>query len=588
MLKKTHNCGELRAGDIGKQVTLMGWVHRRRTHGGLIFVDLRDRHGLTQCVFNPSGSEAAHAVAEEARSEYVLAVTGVVEHRPEGTVNPNLPTGEIDVVVQNAEIMNAAKTPPFEINQDADVDETLRLRYRYLDLRRERQRDVIVLRHKAMQCVRRYLDARDFVEIETPNLVNRTPGGAREFLVPSRVNAGSFYALPQSPQQYKQLLMVAGMERYYQIARCFRDEDPRADRGPEFTQIDIEMSFVDQEDVLRLYEGLATELCETVSPHLKILQKPWPRMTYQQAMDRYGSDKPEIRFGYEIVDLTDAFGAGFQVFDIARAGGGQVRAVRAPGCAGYSRREIDELTTVAKNRGAKGLATIAFTDEGPKGPIVKFFDEATLERVRSLTQAENGDLLLIVADQPAVVAESLGELRKVVGERLKLADPNVLAWLWVTDMPAFEWDDNSKSWVAKHHQFTMPLDEDLPLLERNPGLVRAKQYDAVCNGMEMAGGSIRIHRREIQERVFRTIGMTDEEARGLFGHLLEAFEYGTPPHGGIASGLDRLTMLLASEDSLRGTIAFPKTGSGAEPMTGAPSRIPERDLKDLHIKVVDV
>jgi aspartyl-tRNA synthetase len=381
--------------------------------------------------------------------------------------------------------------------------------------------------------------------------------------------------------------MVAGMERYYQIARCFRDEDPRADRGPEFTQIDIEMSFVDQEEVLRLYEGLATELLDKVTPQLKVQERPWPRMTYQQAMDLYGTDKPDIRFGLKIVELTDAFGAGFQVFDVARAGGGQVRAVRAPRCAGYSRREIDELTTIARNRSAKGLATIAFTDEGAKGPIVKFFDEATLERVRTLTEAERGDLILIVADQPQVVAEALGELRNVIGARLGLTDKNTLAWLWVTDMPAFEWDDGSKKWVAKHHQFTAPLDEDLPLLERNPGLVRAKQYDAVCNGMEMAGGSIRIHRRDVQERVFRTIGMTDDEARALFGHLLEAFEYGTPPHGGIASGLERLTMLLAGEDSLRETNAFPKTGSGAEPMTGAPSRISQAELRDLGIKVVN-
>ncbi len=567
---------------------MIGWVHRRRTFGGLTFIDLRDRHGITQLVFNPTISPEAHAVADECRSEYVLAARGVVEHRPEGTTNPNLPTGEIDVLVREAEILNPAKTPPFEINQDADVDEMLRLKYRYLDLRRERQRDIIVLRHKVMRCVRSYLDAHDFVEIETPNLVNRTPGGAREFFVPSRVNPGAFYALPQSPQQYKQLLMVAGMERYYQIARCFRDEDPRADRGPEFTQIDIEMSFVDQEDVLQLYEGLVTELVHHVTPHLRVQQEPWPRMTYQQAIDRYGTDKPDLRFGLTIVDLTDAFGSGFQVFDLARASGGQVRAIRAPGCAGYSRREIDELTAIARSRGAKGLASIAYTAEGVRSPIAKFFDEDTIERVRTLTEAATGDLVLIVADQPSVVAEALGELRNVVGARLGLTDPNVLAWCWITDMPAFEWDDGAKNWVAKHHQFTMPLDEDLPLLDRNPGLVRAKQYDAVCNGMEMAGGSIRIHRRDVQEKIFQVLGMSDEEARSLFGHLLEAFEYGTPPHGGIASGLDRLVMVLAREDSMRETIAFPKTGSGAEPMTGAPSKLPASELRELHLKVVDV
>jgi aspartyl-tRNA synthetase len=584
-LTKTITCGDLRASDVGRTVTLMGWVHRRRVHGGLIFVDLRDRFGLTQLVFNPTESKSAHDAAEGLRPEYVISATGQVGRRPEGTVNANLATGEIEVTVESVAVLNAAKTPPFEVNQEGDVDETLRLRYRYLDLRRERMRDIIVLRHRVTRAVRDFLDEERFVEVETPILVNRTPGGAREFLVPSRVNPGSFYALPQSPQQYKQLLMVAGMERYYQIARCFRDEDPRADRAPEFTQIDLEMSFVDQEDILQLWERLSIQLAEKLAPNKRILARPFPRFTFQQSMDLYGNDKPDMRFGYTIVDLTDAFGAGFQVFDVVRAQGGQVRGIVAPGCAAFTRREIDQLTELAKGRGAKGLVTFALSDEGVRGPAAKFFDEAALRAIAERMEAKNGDLLLIVADTPEVVATVLGELRLEIGRRLKLADPDVLAFCWVLDMPAFEWDADGKAWVAKHHQFTAPADEDLPLLDTNPGLVRAKQYDCVCNGTELAGGSIRIHRREVQERIFRTIGLSDDEAKRLFGHLLEAFEYGTPPHGGIASGLDRWLMLLADTDSLRETFAFPKTNSGVEPLTGAPSPVTDRELRDLSIRV---
>ncbi|HEV8633253.1 MAG TPA: aspartate--tRNA ligase [Chloroflexota bacterium] len=586
-MRKSHTCGELRAGDVRKRVTLMGWVHRRRVHGGLIFVDLRDRFGLTQLVFSSEYSDQAHRVAEELRSEYVVAARGTVDRRPEGTTNPNLATGEIEVHVDEVEVLNPARTPPFEISQDGDVDETLRLRYRYLDLRRERMRDIILLRHRVARAVRELLDRDGFVEVETPILVNRTPGGAREFLVPSRIHAGRFYALPQSPQQYKQLLMVAGMERYYQIARCFRDEDPRADRAPEFTQIDLEMSFVDQEDVLQLWERLSVQVAEMLAPQKRILAKPFPRLTFQQAMDRYGTDKPDLRFGLPIIDLTDSFGSGFQVFDVVRAGGGQVRGIVAPGCGGYSRREVDQLTELARSKDAKGLVTFALTpDEGIKGPVAKFFDAEQLQRVAERMEAETGDLLLIVADQPNVVAEALGELRLEIGRRLNLLDPGVLAFCWVLDMPAFEWDEASRLWVAKHHQFTMPVDEDMPLLDTNPGLVRAKQYDCVCNGTELAGGSIRIHRREIQEKIFRVIGMSDDEARRLFGHLLEAFEYGTPPHGGIASGLDRWLMLLADTDSLRETFAFPKTQSGVEPMTGAPSPVGAEELRDLHIRLL--
>ncbi|TAK20092.1 MAG: aspartate--tRNA ligase [Chloroflexota bacterium] len=582
-MKKTHTCGELRAADIGSRVTMMGWVHRRRAHGGLIFVDVRDRLGLTQLVFNPEESRTAHAAAEELRPEFVIAASGRVEARPDGTVNTNLATGAVEVVVDNLVVLNAAKTPPFEVNQDGEVDENLRLKYRYLDLRRERMRDIIVARHRVTRAVRDYLDRRNFVEIETPILVNRTPGGAREFLVPSRLNPGAFYALPQSPQQYKQLLMVGGMERYYQVARCFRDEDPRADRAPEFTQIDIEMSFIDQEDILELFEGLAIDIVETVAPEKRFLVRPFPRMSYQHAMDTYGTDKPDLRFGLEIVDLTDIVGSGFQVFDAARANGGQIRAIVAPGCAGYTRREIDDLTSFARARGAKGLATLAVTGEGIRGPIAKFFDHESLAAIAAQCEASAGDLILLVADQPMIVATTLGDLRNEMGRRLNLADPNILAFCWVLDMPAFEYDEAERTYVAKHHQFTAPLDEDLDMLETNPAVVRAKQYDCVCNGFELAGGSIRIHRRDVQERIFRVIGLSDERARGLFGHLLEAFDYGTPPHGGIASGVDRWMMILSNAASLRETFAFPKTQSGLEPLTGAPSAISERELRDLHI-----
>ena len=584
-LKRTHTCGQIRANDVGQEIILMGWIHRRRTHGGLIFVDMRDRHGLTQVVFNPSESAEAHAVVEGCRSEFVIAVVGTVRQRPEGTLNPHLATGEIEVIANSVQILNTAKTTPFEINQETEIDESLRLKYRYLDIRRENMRDNLVQRYHITRFLRRFLDSRDFVEIETPNLVNETPGGAREFLVPSRLNPGSFYALPQSPQQYKQLLMVGGMDRYFQIARCFRDEDLRSDRQPEFTQLDIEMSFVDQSDIWELTEQLLVELAEAVTPEKSVQTFPFPHITFQEAMDLYGNDKPDMRFGLTIVDLTAVYGSGFQVFDIARAGGGQVRAIRAPGCAAYSRREIDELNAFARQRGAKGLATIAYSTEGPRGPIAKFFDDETHERVRVAMGAEVGDLILIVADRAEIVANVLGELRLEIGRRLKLMDPNILAFCWLTEVPAFEWDDEAKCYAAKHHQFTSPLDEDLELLDTNPGLVRAKQYDIVLNGYELGGGSIRIHRREIQEKVFRIIGLTDERARQMFGHLLDAFEYGTPPHGGIALGLDRLAMILAGASTIRETIAFPKTQSGTEPMTGSPSPVTDKELRDLHIRV---
>ena len=585
-MRKTHTCGELRAQDVGKRLTLMGWVHRRRSHGGLVFVDLRDRWGLTQLVFNPSVSPEAHAVAADCRLEYVLAATGTVQPRPPGTENPNLPTGAVELVIEHAELLNPARTPPFDVNQTGEVDEALRLRYRYLDLRRESMRDNLVLRHRTNKFIRDWLDRRGFLEVETPILVKETPGGAREFLVPSRLHPGHFYALPQSPQQYKQLLMVAGVERYFQIARCFRDEDLRADRQPEFTQLDLEMSFVDQEDVLALTEQLMIDLVEWLGVR-RLDGKPFPRLTYAEAIDRYGSDKPDLRFGLLLTDVSDlAERSGFRVFTAALSDGGKVKGIRAPGCGGYTRSQLDELIRFAQARGAKGLATLALTDEGPKGPLAKNLPPEVLAEMISRLEAQTGDLLLFVADRPEVVAEVLGELRLELGRRLGLMPRDVLCFCWVTDMPAFEWDAERKAYQSKHHQFTSIVEEDRPLLETDPLRARAKQYDLVCNGHELGGGSIRIHRREEQAQVFRLIGMDDRQAEDMFGHLLEAFEYGTPPHGGIALGIDRLTMLLAGGESIREMIAFPKAQSGAEPMTGTPSPAQAKRLRELHIQTI--
>lgn len=582
---KTITCGQLRLGDVGKTVTLMGWVNRRRSHGALIFIDLRDRWGISQVVFNPERSREAMAVAEEARPEYVLAVEGIVEARPPGMVNPNIATGEIEVVATGATILNPAKTPPFPINEPAEVDEYLRLKYRYLDLRRQPMTENLILRHQAVRFIREWFSERDFVEVETPILTKETPGGAREFVVPSRLHPGRFYALPQSPQQYKQLLMVAGIERYFQIARCFRDEDLRADRGLEFTQLDVEMSFVDQEDVLEITEDCLTALADTIGGK-RILTRPFPRLTYAEALERYGTDKPDLRFDLEIQDITAlAGGSDFRVFNAVLESGGKVKAIVAPGSAGYSRREIEDLTRIAIGAGAKGMVPLAVTPAGFHSPLTRFFEEGRLRQIATTLGANPGDLILIVADAPEVVAAALGALRLEMGRRLGLLDPSVLAFCWITEMPAFEWNAERSTWQAKHHQFTSVLEEDLPYLESDPGRVRAKQYDIVCNGYELGGGSIRIHRRELQERVFRVIGMTDAEATEKFGHLLEAFEYGTPPHGGIAVGVDRLTMLLAGRDSIREMIAFPKTQSATEPMTGAPTPISPEELAILHLAI---
>ncbi len=582
---KTHTCGQLRLSDAGSTVTLAGWVHRRRDHGNLIFIDLRDRWGLTQIVFNPDTNPDAHSVAQSVRNEYVIQVTGIVNARPEGLSNNNLDTGDIEVIVQTIHILNESKTPVFYINEESDVDESLRLKYRYLDLRRPRMQHNLVLRHQVCAGIRNYLNDNDFVEIETPILIKSTPEGARDYVVPSRLHEGKFYALPQSPQQLKQLLMVAGFERYYQIARCFRDEDQRADRQPEFTQLDLEMSFIEQEDILQLMEPMFVKLVELI-PEKHIRQVPFPRFTYDEAMDRYGSDKPDIRFEMFLIDLSELVAdCGFRVFSEAVATGGQVKAICVPGCADYTRRQLDELTEITKTYGAKGMAWAAVNDEGVRSSITKFFSEEEMATILERVGALTGDLVLFVADTKMVVAAALGGLRSEMGKRLHLTEKDELAFAWVTDFPLLEWNEEEGRYTAMHHPFTSPADTDVELLTTDPGKTKAKAYDIVANGYEVGGGSIRIYRREVQRAMFRAIGIDDVQAQEQFGHMLEAFEYGAPPHGGIALGLDRLVMLLAGEPNIREVLAFPKTQSAVDLMTQAPSSISERQLKDLHIKL---
>jgi aspartyl-tRNA synthetase len=586
---KTHNCGELRLEHVGSRVTLAGWVHRRRDHGGLIFIDVRDRDGITQAVCDVDANPNAHHVVSEARIEYVLQLQGVVRARPVGLENSQMPTGQIEVAVDNAAILNAARTPPFYINEDTEVAETLRLKYRYLDLRRRRMQRNLLLRHRVVQFIREYLSARGFVDIETPILIKSTPEGARDYVVPSRVHPGKFYALPQSPQQLKQLLMVAGFERYFQIARCFRDEDLRADRQPEFTQLDLEMSFVQRDDILSLIEGMLTELTELLQPETgrRLLHKPFPRLTYAEAMDRFGSDKPDMRFGLELIDLSTILGdCAFRAFADAIAARGQVKALRAPGCAAYSRRQIDELSDLAQHLGAKGLSWIALQRDGQvRSSVAKFLTEEQLGGVLARTNAEPGDLILLAADQPAVVAQVLGDLRLEMGRRLGLADDSILAFAWVLDFPLLEWNKEEGRWSAVHHPFTSAVPEDWPLLDTDPKAARAQAYDVVCNGVEIGGGSIRIHQRDLQERMFSILGITPEQAQLQFGHMLEAFEYGAPPHGGIAPGIDRLAMVLAGEHNIREVLAFPKTASAVDVMTGSPSEISDRQLAELHLQI---
>ena len=584
---KTHTCGELRATHADQQVTIAGWVHRRRDHGGVIFLDLRDRYGIVQVTINPNLSKETLDAVSNVRMEWVLQITGTVQQRPAGMQNPKMQTGEVEVIAQSVEVLNRAKTLPFLVSSENDLpDENTRLKYRYLDLRRDRMTRNMILRHKVVQFMRNFLDKQNFIEIETPILFKATPEGARDYLVPSRIYPGQFYALPQSPQQLKQLLMVAGMDRYFQIARCFRDEDLRGDRQPEFTQLDLEMSFVQRDDVLALVEQLYTEMIPVVTPHKRILSSPWPKFSHREVVERYGSDKPDLRFGMELIDVSDVFAKSeFKVFQSALEAGGVVKCIVAPGCADYSRKEVDALTESAKALGGKGLATLAITGEGLKGTAAKFVKPEEAEAVKSKAGAKEGDLILFAADQRAVVNKVLGGLRLIFRDRLDLADPDLLAFAWVVDFPMFAWNEEEQKWDAEHHPFTMPQLDDLQKFETNPAEILSDAYDMVCNGYEMASGSIRIHRTDIQLKVFQLLGLRGEEIEQKFGHMLEAFEFGAPPHGGMAPGIDRLVMVLADEPNIREVIAFPKNQAGRDVMADAPSEVEPKQLKELHIKV---
>jgi aspartyl-tRNA synthetase len=582
---KTHTCGELRAEHTGQRVTLAGWVNRRRSFGELIFIDLRDRWGVTQVVVNAGQAPDAHAIAEEIRPEYVIQVTGEIVARDEDAINPEMETGAIELHADSITVLNTSKTPPFQISEGGtEPNEDRRLQYRYLDLRRQRMQQNIVLRHEAILFMRQFLSERGFVEIETPILFKSTPEGARDYLVPSRVHPGKFYALPQSPQQLKQLLMVSGFERYFQIARCFRDEDQRGDRQPEFTQLDLEMSFVERDDVLDLIEELMIALVENVGDK-HIGQNPFPRLPYDEAIAKYGTDRPDLRFGLELVDLSDVVVKGdFKVFKGAVERGGKVRALVAPGCGGYSRKQIGELEDLAKAQGAKGLATMSVQEDGTaKSSIAKFFSEELLAEIVETADAQPGDLIMFAADDPAVVNEVLSALRVEFGHRLDLIDPDVMHFAWVIDFPLVEWNADEERWDPSHHMFTSPRITNLDELDTDPGAIKSNQYDLVCNGYEVAGGSIRIHDRPTQEKIFDLIGFDRDEARERFGHMLDAFEYGAPPHGGIAPGIDRIVMLMAGEPNIREVIAFPKNQRATDVMADAPSTVDPTQLDELHI-----
>jgi len=582
-LLKDHSCGELRKEHVGQRVILAGWVHRCRDHGGMAFIDLRDSSGIAQVVFNPQISQEAYQIASSLHNEYVIQVEGEVVSRPKGTENRKLATGEIEVIAQGAVILNPSETPPFYINEEVEVEESLCLENRYLYLRRTRMRDNLILRHKVVKFMRDFLDAKGFIEVETPILIKSTPEGARDYLVPSRLNPGKFYALPQSPQQLKQLLMVAGLERYFQMAKCFRDEDLRADRQPEFTQLDLEASFVEVDDILQLMEELFISLVETIKPGMRIL-KPFPQLSYKEAMKRYGTDKPDVRFGMELRDISDiAAQTDFAVFRSAIASGGKVKGICVPGCAHYSRHQLDKLINLAKDCGAKGLVTLALNEV--KSAAAKHLTQAQLRGIASSFATKPGDLLLVVADKLELVNKTLDELRREMARRLNLADDNLLAFAFIVDFPLFEWSETANRWESMHHPFTAPRQEDTPLLDTEPAKVYARHYDVVCNGCELGSGSIRIHQRQLQEKAFKLLGYSKEEMERRFGYFLKALEYGAPPHGGIAIGLDRLLMLLAKEQSIREVIAFPKNQNAVDLMFDTPSYVDKNQLDELNLKL---
>ena len=590
---KSHDCGVLRTNQVGKTVSLAGWVHRRRDHGGVIFLDLRDRSGIVQIVLRSETAGESYSDAESVRNEFVLRVKGEVVRRSDETINPNMGTGEIEVVASDVEILNASRPVPIQVNEDEEVDDAVRLKYRYVDLRREEMQEALRLRHEMNQYIRHYMSERGFWEIETPQLTAATPEGARDYVVPSRLHLGAFYALPQAPQQFKQLLMVSGVERYFQIARCFRDEDLRADRQPEFTQLDVEWSFADEEDILGLMEELFTGLTSTLRPDMTV-PSPWPSMTYHEALERFGTDKPDLRYAVELSDCTDLVrDSGFGVFKGAVDAGGRVRAVVMAGGAELSRKEVDAFTNLAKTLGAKGLVSIQFNAapdvavEGDiRSPVLRHLGVETAQASGRRGEVSAGDLVLLAADQDSVVNTVLDGIRREIARRLDLADPLTLNYAFITEFPLVEWNFDEKRWSALHHLFTAPFDEDLPKLDTDPGSVRSRAYDVVANGYELASGSIRIHQRDIQERIFDLLGISPDEAHERFGHMLDAFEYGAPPHGGIAPGLDRIAMLLAGRANIREVIAFPKTQTATDPLTGAPAPLPPEQMAELAIELV--
>ena len=592
---RTHQCGNLNERHSESRVTVVGWVNRRRDHGHLLFVDLRDSSGMIQIVFNPDENQEAYEIANEVRAEYVVQVTGTVVKRQEGSENETLSTGSIEVKADSILVLNKSLTPPFPINQEDNVEESLRLQYRYLDLRRERMNRNLKLRHNVIKAIRSYMDANDFVEIETPVLGLATPEGARDYLVPSRVHQGQFYALPQSPQQWKQLLMVAGFDRYYQIARCYRDEDLRADRQPEFTQLDFEMSFVDEDDILTLTEKLFLKLAELVSEEFSI-NDSFPRITYAESMERFGTDKPDLRYGLEIQDFTDhARDSGFRVFEEAVAQGGRLRGILVNGGSDTPRKALDKMVDLAKENGAGGLIWMSFDGEGAlntltkedvRSPVAKFFDLEQLTAIAHTAGGQRGDLILLAVGEDKVTSKTLDALRRHIAEQRKLASADEIVFAFITEFPMFEWDEEESRWSAMHHLFTAPFNEDIDLLDTDPGAVRSRAYDLVANGWELSSGSIRIHSRELQEKVLMTLGLSMDEARDKFGHMLDAFEYGTPPHGGFAPGIDRLVALFAGEKDIREVIAFPKTKSASDLLMGAPSAVSKRQLSDVYIETV--